>query len=236
MGWHGRAGARPKRRDGAWATRLHRHRRGLAAAASGLAMLCLGAALRPADPSMVEVVVAARDLPTGHRVSAQDVAMALVPGAVLPAGATSDPGLLEGASLAAPILRGEPLSTARLVPSLAGLAAPPGTAPTPVRFADPAAVGLLSAGQTVDVLAARAIGMDDTTAGFFPVPAQVLAADALVLAVLSEGPASEDEPPIIADAGSAPLVLLALTPDQALAVAGAEPSSRLSFTLGGPPT
>jgi Flp pilus assembly protein CpaB len=214
--------------------RLHRHRRGLAATASGLAVLCLGVALRPADPSMVGVVVAARDLPTGHRLSAEDLAIALVPEALLPAGATSEPETLAGVALAAPALRGEPVSRTRLVPSLAELAAPPGTVPTPVRFADPAAVGLLSAGQAVDVLAARSIGMDEAVRAPFPGPARVLAACALVLAVLASESGPHEALPIGADAASAPLVVLALTPDQALAVAGAEPTSRLSFTLGQP--
>lgn len=231
MGGHGRVG----RQGGggrSWSARLHRHRRGVSALISGLAVLCLGLALRPAQPAVVEVVVAARDLPTGHRLAPEDLAVAAVPAAVLPAGATSDPGTLAGVALAAPALRGEPVSRARLVPSLAGLAAPPGTVATPVRFADPAAVGLLSAGQSVDVLAARANGLDDGAAGMFPAPARVLAADALVLAVPADRPGGDEDLPLTTEPASAPLVVLALTPGQALAVAGAEPTSRLSFTLG----
>lgn len=234
MGGHGRAGMGRRSGGGTWQMRLHRHRRGVAATASGLAVLCLGVALRPADPSTVAVVVAARDLPTGHRLAAEDLAIALVPESLLPVGTTADPETLSGVALAAPALRGEPVSGARLVPSLPALAAPPGTVPTPVRFADPAAVGLLSAGLAVDVLAARSIGMDEAVGVAFPGPARVLAADALVLAVLADGPGPDETLPLTADAASASLVVLALTPDQALAVAGAEPTSRLSFTLGQP--
>ena len=231
---HRPMGGRAARDRGTRTWWLRRHRRGVAASASALAVLCLGLALRPPAPAMHQVVVVARDLATGHRLSPADLALAEVPVAVLPPGSTADPGEVTGAVLAAPALRGEPVSTARLVPSLAGLAAPAGTVPVPVRFADPATVSLLSAGQSVDVLAARASGGEDLSGVAYPAAAQLLASGARVLAVLDAGPDGEG---VLAGGATsaAPLVVLALTPAQARAVAGAEATSRLSFTLAGSP-
>jgi pilus assembly protein CpaB len=229
---HRQAGAR-RLRDRGPRTWLRRHRRVVAASASALAVLCLGLALRPPAPDMRRVVVVGRDLATGHRLGPADLALAEVPAAVLPPGSTADPGDVTGAVLAAPALRGEPVSTARLVPSLAGLAAPTGMVPAPVRFADPVTVSLLSSGQSVDVLAARASAAEDLEGIAYPAPAQLLASRALVLAVLEADPDGEGIVTGVATS-VAPLVVLALTPGQARAVAGAEATSRLSFTLAGP--
>jgi Flp pilus assembly protein CpaB len=180
---------------------------------------------------MRDIVVAARDLPTGHRLAPDDLALARVPVTITPAGTTADPAELAGSVLAAPVLGGEPVSSARLAGSLAHLAAPPGSVPLPVRFSDPAAVGLLSAGQVVDILAARATGADDPAGGSYAAPAQVIATGARVLAVTG---ADSDDQGLTGTEGTsgAPLVVVALTPTQARAVAGAEATSRLSFTLG----
>ena len=226
------AGAgRPARARTSWGGWIRRHRRGLAAGSSAVAVLCLGMALRPPEPAMREVVVLTRDLATGHRLEAADLALARVPAAILAPGSTADPADVAGSVLAAPGLRGEPVSTARLVGSLAGLAAPTGTVPVPVRFADPAAVGLLSAGMWVEVLAARGVAGEDLGALAPPTPARVLSSRALVLAVPRDSP--EDQGLLSADraSGAAPLVVLALTPAEARAVAGAEAGMRLSYTM-----
>lgn len=209
---------------------LLRHRRALSAGASALAVLSLGLALRPPTPAMHEVVVAAADLATGHRLGPADLATTRVPAAVLPPGSTTDPAALVGTVLAAPVLGGEPLSAARLVGSLADVAAPPGTVAAPVRFADSGAVALLSAGRAVEVLASRGAMTDDLTGTAAPATARVVASRALVLAVVEPRPDSDG----VLSGGTAtagPLVVLALTPAEARAVAGAEAGSRLSFTL-----
>ncbi len=229
MGGRGRVSTRGTGGESTLAQHVRRHRRGLAATASALAVLCLGMALRPPAPATRDVVVAARDLPTGHRIAPHDLALAQVPAVIMPPGSSAEAGPLAGQVLAAPLLAGEPVSSARLAGSLAALAAPPGHVPLPVRFADPAAVGLLSAGQSVDILASHGMA-DDPAGGSYAAPAQELAAHALVLAV-TEQQFGDGGPTGPTGASSAPLVVVALTPDQARAVAGAEAASRLSFTL-----
>lgn len=219
-------------RQSAAVTRLlRRHRRGVAAVLAGLSVLVLGVALRPPTPATAPVVVAARDLPTGHRIEVPDLARGTVALGASGPGTTADPQGLVGRVLAAPLARGEAVTALRLMtPPGAAWATPAGTTPLPVRFSDGAAVALLSAGQRVDVLAASAPVVDDATMGLLP--ARVVARDALVLAVT--GPDLQGADGLL-DAGpgadQAPLVVLAVSPGEALAVAGARAGSELTFAL-----
>jgi len=206
-----------------------RHRRTLAACAAGASVLCLGLALRPAAPAVADVVVAARPLPTGHRLAAEDLTRAAVPLGGLPAGTTTDPADLLDRVLAAPLGAGEAVAESRLVvPD--GWAAPPGSVPIPVRFGDAGASRLLTAGQRVDVLAADP-SADGVDAGDASV-ARVVAEAVVVLAVV---PAEGDGSALVGDAaGTSPLVVLAATRAQALTLAAAQAGDRLSFTLAPP--
>jgi Flp pilus assembly protein CpaB len=214
---------------------VRRHRRVLAASCSAAAMLTLGLALRPPEPATVEVVVAARDLPTGHRLAAEDLGRAAVPTGVSLPGALPAPEPLIGQVLAAPLVRGEAVLPARLMahPAWALRGAPgPGLVPLPVRFADAAAARLLTAGQRVDVLAAEGPLPDGLEAAPGVPRALVLARGATVLAIAEPG---GDDGGLLGEgdmeAAGGPLVVLGLTEPQALAVAGAAASRQLSFTL-----
>jgi Flp pilus assembly protein CpaB len=215
---------------------LRRHRRTLAASAAGLAVLALGLALQPAPLPTAEVVVAARDLPAGHRLTAEDLALARVPLDVAPPGSSPDPVLVIDHVLAAPVARGEPLAPIRLMgPAGSSWKAPAGTSPLPVRFTDAGAASLLSAGQRIDVLAAATGGADALEPGMSTGDgwARMVAEDVLVLAVTGVDPSGGSSLLDPAQVGQAdtPLVVLAVTRPQALAIAGAQTGSHLSFTL-----
>jgi len=185
-------------------------------------------ALQPPAPATRGVVVATADLPAGHSLVANDLAVAQVPAGVLPAGTSTDPSAFLGRALAAPMSHGEALAGHRLT-DLPGWAVPPGTMPLPVRFADAGAAALLAAGQHVDVVATSGPGLD----GAAPfASAELVATDILVLAV------------IVADQGSggilgspaasgeqSPLVMLAADRVAALAIAGAQGRASLGYLM-----
>ena len=178
----GRSTARPS------AQRLiRRHRRGLAGVAAAASIAALGLAVQPHGPATRAVVVAAIDLPTGRSLVAGDLAVAQVPAGVLPAGTSTDAGDLLGRVLSAPLARGEAVAEHRLT-ALPTWSVPPGTMPIPVRFADPGAAALLTAGQRVDVVAASGSGPEGDTPFM---SAELVAQDVLVLAVISADPGSE---------------------------------------------
>lgn len=216
---------------------LARHRRGVAALCAALAVLSLGLAVRPPALPLISVAVAAQAMPTGHRLEASDLRRVDVPRAVapVPAGGTA-PEQFVGRVLAAPVTAGEPVSEARLVaPTAAAWTGPSGTSPVPVRFADAGAVGLIDAGQRLDVLAASGPELGDE----LPL-ARVVASGVLVLAVVRSPQSSEDglmgggEQPAGDGAGHSDLVVLAATPQQTLALAAAEAGSRLTFSIAAP--
>lgn len=106
------------------------------------------AATAPPAPS-VPVLTAARDLPAGAVLGADDlVEVAYAPGTP-PAGLAAD---VVGRTLAAPLRRGEPVTDVRLTG--AGLTATdPSLTAVPVRLPDAAMVALLEVGDRVDLLA-----------------------------------------------------------------------------------
>ena len=198
----------------------------MAAAAS---IACLGMALQPPEEATRPVVVAAGDLPAGQPLQPGDLAVARVPAGVLPAGTSAEPSELVGRVLAAPMARGEVVAEHR-VTTLPRWSVPPGTMPTPVRFADAGAAALLSAGQRVDVVAASGPGLE----GAAPfATAELVAQDILILAVITGEPGSEGL--LGGDATTSdeetPLVLLAADRTAALAIAGAQGRASLSFLM-----
>ena len=191
-----------------------------------VAALCLGVAasatvhaLRPPDAPTVAVAVAARTVEAGVALTASDVRVARYPVATVPDGALSDAASAVGASTAVPLTDGSPLVPGVLASD--DVRGPPGTVVATVRFADPAVAGLLAPGMHVDVLAATAEGG----------PGSVVARLALVLPVarrtaeagglLGGGPAGDDSVP----------VLVAVSPDEAPALAGAAASALLSAVV-----
>lgn len=187
---------------------------------------CLGVAaastvhaLRPPQAPTTGVVVAARAVPAGVTLDASDVRIARFPVGVVPDGALTSVAAAVGASTAVPLRAGSPLGPGVLASD--DVSGPTGTVVATVRFADPAVAGLLSPGMRVDVLAATAEGG----------PGGVVARRALVLPVarrptssgglLGSGPSGDDSVP----------VLLAVSPDEAPALAGAAASALLSAVV-----
>lgn len=193
-------------------------------AAGALAVAALALALRPppppaaAAPTTTPVVVAAADLPAGAVLTADDLGTAAWPPDLVPSGAAVDAAALDGRVLAAPVRRGEPLTDARVVGPGLWSRVPLGEVAVPVRLADLAVAALLRPGDRVDVLA--------TVEGS---GTEVVASRALVLAV--PGP---DEATAGLSAAGAGLLVLAVPPDVAGALATATTSGTLTVTLGAP--
>ncbi|WP_082574235.1 Flp pilus assembly protein CpaB [Cellulomonas sp. Root137] len=200
-------------RSALWRTRF-----AVAAAFLGVAAACIVQSLRPPDPPTSAVVVAAREIPAGTTLTSADVRVSRFPRSVAPDGAVTDPADVVGSAAAVPLATG--------VPVLPGLLAddevrgPPGTVVATVRFADPAVAGLLSPGVRVDVLAATAEGG----------PGGVVATRALVLPVArQDGPGGALG---LGGSGDASVpVLLAVSPTEAPALAGAAASALLSAVV-----
>jgi Flp pilus assembly protein CpaB len=241
------------------------HRRLLAALLAGLAMLAGIAAVRPAAPPTVTVLVAARDLAAGAALRLADLRSAALPSAAVPAGALRPGAAVLGRLVAGPVRRGEPLTDVRVLgPALlTAVSGGPDVVAVPVRFADAGAVSLLRPGDRIDVLgsppgtpgaagtAAGAAGVGDPAAGAAGVGdpaagaagaaatgprARVVAAGVAVLVVAGPDPGTPG-----GAFGEGALVVVACSPAVARDLAGAAATERLSPALraplpgGGPP-
>ena len=167
--------------------------------------------LRPAPAPTSPVPVASHPLTAGHILVASDVRLASMPSGLVPSGAPTTTEPLVGAVLAVGVPTGLPIVDGLLVRDL--VEGPPGTVVAAVRLADPAVAALLAPGTRIDVLAAT----DDGATG------RSLARAALVLAppVGTGRETGADSPP----------VLLAVTSDEAAALAGAGPAALLSAVI-----
>lgn len=184
-------------------------RRSLAALLVAVATLIGVRSLAAPAPATIAVPVAARDLPAGEVLGADDLATARFAPGTEPSRLAPD---AVGRVLAAPLSAGEPVTGPRLVGSGLAQAHPTLTA-LPVRLPDPGMVGLLRVGDRVDLIAT------DPESG----TAATLALDVLVLAI----PAAEET------GGSGltgRLVVLGVRPDVALDVAGATLTRFLSVS------
>lgn len=213
-------------RSGRWLRELVRagrwHRRLLA---SGLAAGATAAALQalepPAPPSVV-VVTAARDVPSGARLAASDLAtVRYVPDAV-PDGAVTERQHAVGRTLVSSARRGEPITDVRLTGAGRERDADAGLVQVPVRIADRDAVALLRPGDVVDVLGA---GLPETGGGS---PAARLLASAVRVVTVPRVAESAT-----ALAGDGALVLIATSAATASRLAGAAVTDRLSVVLRG---
>lgn len=180
------------------------------------------AELRPPPAPTDLIVVAARPLDAGTRLSGGDLTTAALPRDVVPSGTVSSTGDLIGRTVAVSVPAGLPLVEGVVAaPVLQG---PPGTVVAPVRFADQGVAALLTPGTRVDVLAAASDGADQG--------GRSLARSALVLA--SPADATTSGLTGLGDgSGQAPPVLLAVSPDDAEALAGAGSWATLSPVIVG---
>lgn len=128
------------------------------AAAAGLVVLAAVTALR-SDPhgDYTQVAVATHDLSPGVALAAADVHLDRRSTATLPEGAQRDMAPVIGATLTAPVRRGEVLTDVRLLGSrLAESAAGPDARMVPVKLSDTALLDLIRPGDVVDVLTVTA--------------------------------------------------------------------------------
>lgn len=194
-------------------------RRLVAAALVGLAVLAGISAARPHPQPGAAVWVAARDLPGGQPLATTDLTLRRFPLDDVPSGALRSADRVVGRLLAAPMRQGEPMTDVRLLdPALLAALGRPGLVAVPVRLADgAAAAALVHAGDAVDILASSDADGRPVTA-----PRNVASA-VTVLSVPAASDASTD------DGGG--LLIVAVTPAQAQALAQAAIGSRLSVTL-----
>ena len=187
-------------------------RRPLAAVSAALAALIGLQAASPPPPETRSVLTAARDLPAGSVIDADDLVTASFSPGTVPAGVLGSAADLVGRTTTGPVREGEAITDVRV---LAGslLEGYPGRVAVPVRVADPGAVGLLRIGDRVDVIAADPQGRTE------PV---TVAADAPVVAL------PEVDEAAMASGG---LVVLAVDDRTARSLAGAAVSSYLSVVV-----
>lgn len=183
--------------------------------ASGLAAAAVASGLSAVAPTpapTVSVLTAAHDLTAGTELGPQDLAVAAVPAALVPAGALTDVTAVAGRLVAGPVRRGEPLTDVRL---LGAALLPPGSGvAVPVRLAEPATGALVRPGDSVDVLAASPEGAQS---------AQVVASRVAVLSV-----------PVLGDAaGEGALLVVAASRPVAARLAAAAVTARLSIVVHG---
>src|SRR5688572_2768637 len=187
-----------------------RPRRRLIAAALAVAALNALRILAPPPAETVEVLVAARDLPSGSLLAEDDLVPRDWPADLVPGRAAAAP---TGRVLAAPIGRGEVVTDVRLVgPGLA--LAQPGETIVPVRLPDAGMAALLRAGDEVDLLAT------DPGTG----EASLVARDVTVLATptgVPDGPAG--------GSGGA-LVVVGASAEEAVTIAGASLTQYLTVS------
>ena len=133
--------------------RILRHRRPLAAITAAGAVLAGLHVLSPPPPETVTVWTIAGDRPGGEVLRADDLTRTHLSPAAVPAHPVEDPDQVLGRTLAAPMSRGEVLTTVRVVaPGL--LDGYPGTAAVPLRVTDAAAADLLRVGDRVSFVVA----------------------------------------------------------------------------------
>ena len=188
----------------------------------------VSAALRPAQPHTVLVLVARHDLIPGSTLQAGDLDLRPVPEALAVSDAASVPDLVVGRAIASVVLSGEVVRQRDVVaaPLLGELGQ--GLVATPVRLSDAAAAGLVRAGDLVDILAATAgdaTGVSSAAVVAARVRVLVIPTDATSAGLLGSG--------ANASSGGGFVIVLVTTTAQALDLARASVRSRLSIVLRG---
>ncbi|MHB1849105.1 MAG: Flp pilus assembly protein CpaB, partial [Acidimicrobiales bacterium] len=203
----------------------------------GLAILFALPDLLPARAPTTGLVVAARDLPAGHLLTAADLRTLTWAGPSRPPlGSRSDPSGWVGRIVAGPVAAGELLTETRLVGPALGLPGTPGIRVVTVRLADSADALLARPGGLVDLIAAYgsdAASPEGTTG------ARVVATRVRVLAVVGGSGAAEDGPSVarsrllgaavVSGSPSPTALLIAVDQTTAVRLADAATTARLSL-------
>jgi Flp pilus assembly protein CpaB len=186
--------------------------------------------MSPAAPPTTTVLTAARDLPGGHRLTADDVREVAMPRDLVPSGALKPGSDWSRRMLRAPVRAGAPLTDANLLGSDLLDGRDQHLVAAPVRLADPGVLALVDVGDRVDVLAAPA---DVEHAGE---PAHFVVRGARVVALPRRavddgldglGLGGAGGPEVVGEG----LVVLAVAPHVAAELARSAVTSRLSLVL-----
>lgn len=204
----------PEPRD--TARRLHRalrrRRRLVSALFAAAAVFAFSRVLSPSPPDTTSVVVAARDLPGGAMISADDVQVVRMPTGLAPAGTVGSTTALLHETLAAPVRAGEAISDRRLVGEALISGYADGLVAAPVRIDDADVASLLQVGDHIDVYAAQG---DESSS------ARLVVSDAVVVTL----------PQLDDNSSDGALVVLGVTSASAAAVAQASARGPLAISL-----
>jgi pilus assembly protein CpaB len=183
--------------------------------------------LRPPEPETRPVATATHDLLPGSTLTAADLVVVAHPVDSLAPDSVGAADAVTGRVVAFPVRSGEPVRERDVVGRTLLDSLGPDVVATPVRLSDDATLASVRAGDLVDVVAARA------SDGSNPARAEVVASRVRVLTVGS--PSGSGGSSFLgagaSGSGSAPVLLLATTPEQSLDIAAAVVGARLSVTL-----
>lgn len=202
---------------------------------AGLAVFVTISAVRPTPVATTEVVVAAVDLGPGHVIKEADLGRARWPSASVDGLPIASEVQLVGRATTGPITAAEPITTTRVVgPQLldqvnATASAHAELVAAPVRLADPAQAQLLTAGDVIDVLAARPADGGGQKASTIAVDVPVLSVPAR-----NRDSGSTDflsGPSASLGNGSGTLIVVAVDRATAIDLAAAATRSQLSVVL-----
>jgi Flp pilus assembly protein CpaB len=212
-------------RPPAWQRRWRRHRRALAAVLAGIVVWSLATDLHPPAPETRPVATARHDLVPGVTLTADDLVVVARPVDSLAADTVPSADVVTGRVVAFPVHGGEAVRERDVVSRALLDSLGADVVATPVRLSDDATLASVRPGDLVDVVAARA------SDGSNPARAEVVASRVRVLTVGS--PSGSSGSGLLGSTGSAsaPVLLLATTPEQSLDIAAAVVGSRLSVTL-----
>jgi Flp pilus assembly protein CpaB len=174
---------------------------------------------------MRTVATARHDLVPGARLTADDLVVVARPVDSLAPDTVAGADAVTGRIVAFPVRSGEAVRERDVVGHALLDSLGADVVATPVRLSDEATLASVRPGDLVDVVAARA------SDGSNPARAEVVAARVRVLTVGSPDGSGGSGLLGSSGSGSAPVLLLATTPEQSLDIAAAVVGSRLSVTL-----
>lgn len=205
-------------------TAVRRRHRLVAAALCAAALALVVLRLAPPGTQTAPVVTAARDVPAGQPLTAEDLTLVEFPAALVPAGAFASVTEADGETTTAALTPGQPVTSAAVLGPGVLTGQPPGTTAATVRVSDPAVLRHVRPGDAVDVVhhAEDARSSPGRTA-------------ARAVTVLWAAAAPSDRGPSMLPAagsdGDAGLVVLAAPRETATELATLDGSGRVSLVL-----